>query len=64
VDGNISVFDQSYEHVQTLRWAYVEFDNEPLVEALEIKLWNSDEGEPSNVHLWEMMIDIPLEELP
>jgi hypothetical protein len=64
VDGNTSAFDQSYEHVQALRWAYVEFENEPLVDTLEIKLWNSDEGEPSNVHLWEMMIDIPLEELP
>lgn len=63
-DGTVFEFDQSYEHVQALRWAYVEFDNEFVVDTLAIKLWNSDDGEPSNVHLWEMMIDIPLEELP
>lgn len=63
-DGNVFEFDVLYEHVRDIRWAHVDFGGERILESLAIQLWNADEGEPSNVHVWEMILDTPMEELP
>lgn len=63
-DGESDFFDLFYEHVYDLRWAQVDFGSQKQVESLEVKLWNADEGEPSHVHVWEMVVNTPWEELP
>ncbi|MEE4195618.1 MAG: glycosyltransferase family 39 protein [Anaerolineae bacterium] len=64
IDGYVFESDQSFEHVQDLRWALVDFGQTLLVDTLAMQLWNADEGEPSNVHVWEMVLNTPQEELP
>lgn len=64
VAGDQTIYDLTFPHVRENRWAFVAVAPTLQAKMLEIKLWNTDQAEPGHVHLWEMVLNTPREELP